>query len=857
MRWGSGTIVALSLISVLCTCDRAAEEAPAPLFKVRQGTGVNNINELRPTESLNIVEYLYYYNGGGVAATDISGDGLPDLYFTNNQRPNAYFINEGNWRFRDATEEAGVAGAGQWSTGVSVTDVNADGLPDIYVCNVDGYKGLSGKNELFVQQSDGTFQDRAANYGLDFGGFNTQAYWFDYDLDGDEDVYLLRHSVHNDATYRDAAEREVPDSLAGDRLLRNEGESFRDVTRQMGLYSSRIGYGLSAAVADFDGNGYPDIYVCNDFSENDYYYLNRAGETFEEVIRERTGHTSNFSMGSDVGDLDNDGRPDLVTLDMRPENEEVLKATVSAEPYNLYRLKRRAGYHDQLPRNNVQWNRGGGNFSEIGEMSGLAATDWSWSVLIEDFDLDGTDEIFVANGIERRPNDLDYLKFISSAVARKSSNLAVAEMMPSGHVPNVVFKRDTALRYRPVEWGLSFHGSTTGAATADFDGDGDPDLVINNVNAPAILYENTVRDGHRKQPDSAASNNTQGLKGGLRAPGARDAVTRAPFMMARQRGFLSQSDYAGPGTRARGVPATTADSTAYAIVEYGSDAPISVPGADNTFDRDPLQPFPGAVPDGKPEYTLQVETADLRVEAGMWLPIRIGRRVDGQWAYEVVEGTRGWWQSLAIVGEAGREEILAGNWGWNSSLGEPTSAEPLRLYLVDVDGNGRRDPLITYVRGGKEYTLADKDELAGQFPAWRRNNLSYADFSRRGFRENFPNLEVEPLQAENLAHVRIVRNTEGEWAAQSLPVATQLTPINSILPTPSGYLLAGNKLDVLPRVGRQDAAALQLLRPDGRVEFIDLGPGYNHREARHIRIAGRDRYRIDFADGAWVVLRLP
>ncbi|NJB85191.1 hypothetical protein GGR26_000936 [Lewinella marina] len=855
---GGYPIFAWLLVVALGTCDRAGEPPLPALFQERTGTGVSNINRLAPTESLNIVEYLYYYNGGGVAATDISGDGLPDLYFTNNQGPNSYYINEGNWRFREATAEAGVAGAGEWSTGVSVTDVNADGLPDIYVCNVEGYKGLSGKNELFLQQADGSFTESAAAYGLDLGGFNTQAYWFDYDLDGDEDVYLLRHSVHNDATYRDATERNSPDTLAGDLLLRNEGGTFRDVTREMGLYSSKIGYGLSAAIADFDGNGFPDVYVCNDFSENDYLYLNEAGRGFREVVRQRMGHTSNFSMGSDVGDLDGDGRPDLLTLDMRPGDEQVLKSTVSAEPYNLYRIKRRAGYHDQLPRNNVQWNRGGGTFSEIAELAGLAATDWSWSVLIADFDLDGADEVFVANGIERRPNDLDYLKFISSAVARQSGNLAVAAEMPSGYVANAYYDRDSSLTYRRVASGLEMVGSSTGAAAADLDGDGDLDLVLNNVNAPATVYENRVLTGAEVfERTSDSSRHTHTWPDGSRAQLQRPGEGALPFMVAPQRGFLSQSAPPPLVVVQEGSPPFRGDTVTYTVVERGEQGGTLQADAGRSFDREPLQPFPGAVPEGEATYTLVAESPTVRVEAGMWMPIRIGRRVGGGWEYEVLEGTRGWWQSVHLSGPDGEEEILVGNWGLNSALGQPSPEAPLRMYLQDLDGNGRRDPLVTYMRAGREYSLADKDELAGQFPSWRRNNLSYADFSRRGFAENFPKVNVEPLVAETLAHLRISRRRGRGWEISPLRMPAQITPVNAIAPAGNGWLLGGNRLDVLPRVGRQDAAALQLLLPDGRIQFVNLGARWNHREVVGIQGAGPDRYRVEFRDGGWLLLQLP
>ena len=801
---------------LLCTCDPAPPEEKG--FVERPDTGIESVNQLLETEEFNIVEYLYYYNGGGVAATDISGDGLPDLYFTNNQGPNRYYINEGNWQFRDATQEGGVAGAMNWSTGVSVEDVNGDGLPDIYVCNVGGYKVLNGRNELFVQQADGRFLEQAERYGLAISGFNTQAYWFDYDLDGDKDVYLLRHSVHNDATYGEARARETVDSLAGDKLLRNDGGNFVDVTAAMGLYSSKIGYGLSAAVADFDGNGYPDVYVCNDFSENDYLYLNQEGEGFIETVRERTGHTSNFSMGSDVGDLDRDGRPDLVTLDMRPGDEEVLKSTASADAYNVYRLKRRAGYYDQLPRNNVQWNRGGGTFSEVAELSGLATTDWSWSVLLEDFDLDGRQEVFVANGIERRPNDLDYLKFISSSLARNSSNLAVISEMPAGRVANQLFVEQGPLRYGEADWGLGLVGSSTGAAVADFDGDGDMDLVVNNVNAPARVYENrTLSQG--KQADTPAT-------------GARTEEIGVP-----QRGFMSQSE------RGAVVYAPVVrDTVSYRIAVV--DTIVGDHAADATsFDREPLQPYAVAA---NGDTLVRYTSDDLIIETAPWRLVRLRQRNEaGEWIELEIPGTSGWWQSISRVGQG---KFILGNWGLNSSLGAPTAEAPLRRYLEDVDDNGRIDPLITYERGGREYTLADKDDLTRQFPSWRRNNLSYTDFSRRSFGENFPDLDGEPERAESLAHLYLRIAEDGSITTDTLPRAAQLTPLNVALATPAGILLGGNRLYVLPRIGRQDAAALQLLRPDGRVQFIDLGGARNRAEVRAIRAVG-DEYRVTLHTG--------
>jgi hypothetical protein len=874
-----------SLIPFLCTCDRAQKT----LFQERLDTGITSSNQLQETEDWNIVEYLYYYNGGGVAATDINGDDLPDLYFTNNQGQNKYYINEGDFTFRDATEEGGVAGAGDWSTGISVVDVNADGRMDLYVCNVSGYKGLNGRNELFLQNEDGTFTESAADYGLDFTGFNTQAYWFDYDRDGDLDMYLLRHSVHNDATYGTAKSRTVPDSMAGDILLRNDlntsvgsgeatqsphrrsgssGNGFTNVTQQANLFSSKIAYGLSAAIADFNQDSFPDIYVCNDFSENDYYYLNQGDGTFKESVRELAGHTSNFSMGSDVADFNNDRWPDLLTLDMRPDQETILKSTMSADPINVYNIKRELGYHHQLPRNNLQWNRGSGNFSEIAEMAGLAATDWSWSCLIEDFDLDGRQDVFIANGIERRPNSLDYLKFISSDLARSASNLEVIANMPPGQVANQAFRMTGEWGFEEVgeNWGLDFVGSSTGAAVADFDGDGDADLVVNNLNAPAKVYENTYVAPPRSP--GAAFNPT--------SPSARryDPNTR----LCPQRGMMSQSEGRyGPdrGTATKYAPQFSITSTGF----------TRTAGLNGFFDKDPLAPYKPK-PSNNP--VLRLQNGDLAIsidetgklyEAFHWEdetltsrgrlpwpalkhqlaqdPATVSLRVpitrDGEGLYaqpfanigmmlpggkevNIAPNNTGIWQSLKSVageGEPGTT-LLAGNWGLNSGLGTPTPESPLRLYIEDVDGNGQPEPLLTYLRQGKEITVADKDELAARIPSLKRNNLNYVDYANQSFQELFPTVEKEPQVVNTLDHLRLIRQNGGDWRIDTLPRAAQITTLNCVLEVPQGILLGGNKHHVQPRIGRQDAAALQLLSDDGRVDFIDLGGTRNHLEIRQL-----------------------
>lgn len=490
------------------SCSRKATDDTPVRFQLHDGTktGITFTNQLQPSEAFNIVEYLYYYNGGGVAVGDINNDGLPDIYFTGNEVPNKLYLNKGNLEFEDISESAGVSGQGNWKTGVTMADVNGDGWLDIYVCQVGDYKVLKGRNELFINNQDGTFTEKAEAWGLNFRGFSTHAAFFDYDRDGDLDMYLLNHSVHATGNYGQSTLRLKRDSLGGDRLLRNEGQFFTDVSEEAGIFGSRLGYGLGLGIADFDNNGCPDIYISNDFHENDYLYYNNCDGTFRERIRESVAHTSAFSMGNDLADFNNDGQIDMITLDMKPANEVVAKSSVGAEPYNIYQLKRTFGYYDQYPRNMLQVNQGmvrgksEVQFSETAYLSGIDATDWSWVPLFCDLDNDGWKDLFIGNGIWQRPNDLDYLKFISnSQLNTTSSNLELASEMPEGLVANFAFHNQKDGTFRPVatDWNLDWKGATTGAAYADLDQDGDLDLVLNNLNAEAQIFENPANQTNR------------------------------------------------------------------------------------------------------------------------------------------------------------------------------------------------------------------------------------------------------------------------------------------------------------------------------------------------------------------------
>jgi enediyne biosynthesis protein E4 len=486
----------------LGACSRKQRE-PALFERLSpRATGVSFVNELPEDDpEFNILNYLYYYNGAGVAAGDVSGDGLPDLYFTSNRGENRLYLNKGDYRFEDITERAGVAGSEGWTSGVTMADVNGDGHLDIYVSAVS-FLTMKGHNILYVNDGDGTFTDRTREFGLEHVGYSTQAAFFDYDVDGDLDMYLLNHSTHSERGVSAHPQREVRHPTAGDKLFRNDGGHFVDVSEQAGIYGGVEGYGLGVVASDVNLDGCPDIFVANDFQENDFLYLNDCDGTFTESIGSAIGHTSRFSMGVDAADFTNDGRPDLVVMDMLPDREEILKTSAGAESFEVFNLKVKAGYHPQYARNTLQVNRGDGRFSEIGYQAGVYATDWSWAPLFADLDNDGFKDLFVTNGV-RRANDLDYINYVSNEAVQASlakgitqENLALVDKMPEVTVPNYAYRNNGDLTFTNLveEWGLADPGYSNGAVYVDLNNSGSLDLVVNNINAPASIYRSRARE---------------------------------------------------------------------------------------------------------------------------------------------------------------------------------------------------------------------------------------------------------------------------------------------------------------------------------------------------------------------------
>ncbi len=456
-------------------------------------------NQLLESKNISILDYLYYYNGGGVALGDINNDGLVDVYFTSNQGKNKLYLNKGKNKFEDISVKAGVEGQSDWNAGTVMADVNGDGFLDIYVCAVVGINGFEGKNELFINNKNNTFTESAAEYGLDLDNYSSSAAFFDYDLDGDLDMYLLNHAVHSELSFGNMNIRNKRSYECGDKLFRNDNGKFVDVSEQAGIFGGANGYGLGLAVSDFNLDGYPDIYIGNDFHEDDYYYLNNGDGTFTESLKQYFGHTSRFSMGVDVADVNHDGFPDIMSLDMLPEDEKVLKSSLGDDNVQMLKMRtEKLGYHYQYTRNMLQLNQAGQHFTETALLSGVAATDWSWSTLFADYDQDGEQDIFVSNGISKRPNDLDYVKYYSNdQIKSKISSTKLLDKealkrMPKGNVTNYVFQGSADLQFknRSADWIENDSIISNGSGYADIDNDGDLDVVTNNTNNVASVYIN-------------------------------------------------------------------------------------------------------------------------------------------------------------------------------------------------------------------------------------------------------------------------------------------------------------------------------------------------------------------------------
>ena len=473
-------------------------------------TGIDFINEVKNGEDMNIFKYRNFYNGGGVAIGDINNDGLSDVYFTSNLGKNKLYLNKGNFKFEDISLKAGVEGKKVWSTGVVMVDINADGLLDIYVCNAGNSKGSQQNNELFINNGNLTFTEKAEAYNLADTGITTHAAFFDYDKDGDLDVYILNNSFIPVSSLNYSNKRELRDKDwdvadilkgGGDKLLRNDNGKFVDVSEAAGIYGSLIGFGLGVTVGDVNGDLFPDIYISNDFYERDYLYINNKNGTFSEKIQDWTMHLSQSSMGADMADVNNDGKADIFVTDMLPEPDDRLKTTTNFENYDLFTRKLNLDFYTQFMQNTLQLNNGNQQFSEIANYAGVAKTDWSWGALLFDMDNDGLKDIYVCNGIYHDLTNQDFMDFFANEVmqkmvitGKKAEIETIINKMPSTPIPNYAYKNNANLTFsnQAQNRGFDTPSFAPGAAYGDLDNDGDLDLVVNNVNMEAFVYKNNA-----------------------------------------------------------------------------------------------------------------------------------------------------------------------------------------------------------------------------------------------------------------------------------------------------------------------------------------------------------------------------
>ncbi len=551
--------IAVILLLLQFSCKPKKEQT---LFELMDNTGINFRNDVADGRKENSFLFRNFYNGGGVAIGDINNDGLPDVFFTSNMGENKLYLNKGDFKFDDITTKAGFKQDSMWSTGVVFVDINNDGWLDIYVCNSGHMSNGNRRNKLYINNHDLTFTESAAKYGLDHKAYSTQVSFFDYDMDGDLDCFMIDNSPIpvNQLGYnnkRDLPENEwaVGEFLkgGGNHLFRNDNGHFTEVTKEAGIHSSLISFGLGVSVGDINGDGYPDIYVSNDSYERDYLYVNQKDGTFKDEFEDRIKHTSFSSMGSDLADINNDGLPDIFNTDMLPDDDYRLKTTGAFDNIDLFNTKLKTGFYYQYVKNCLQINNRSGKFIESGNYSGVSASDWSWGALLFDMDNDGYNDIYVCNGVNRDVTDLDFIEFFANDVIQKMVLTGekqdvdqVLKHIPQTPLLNKAYHNQHDLRFIDMAkaWGFKQPSFSNGAAYGDLDNDGDLDLIVNNENQPAFVYRNNSREINKNHYIGLK---LQGTDKNTFAIGSKINIYRGNEIIMRElipsRGFQSSMDY--------------------------------------------------------------------------------------------------------------------------------------------------------------------------------------------------------------------------------------------------------------------------------------------------------------------------
>jgi enediyne biosynthesis protein E4 len=548
-------------ILLICSCNKSENAGifnSKALFKLLEAdqTNIHFQNTLTEGPNTNILMYEYFYNGGGVATADFNGDGQEDIYFTSNMGENILYLNKGKMQFEDITSVSGAGGRpGPWKTGISAVDINSDGLMDLYLCYSGAMPMEKRMNQLFINEGNDAngiphFTDKAAEYGLNSPAFSNQAYFFDFDKDHDLDMLLLNHNpksmpILNENETVDLLKKD--DQLIGIRLFKNNGKTFEDYTTKSGISSSALSYGLGLGISDFNNDGWPDFYVSNDYQIPDYLYINNKNGTFTDKVKENLGHTSQFSMGNDIADVNNDGHSDIFTLDMLPEDNHRQKLLIAPDNFAKFDLNLRSGFGHQYMRNMLHLNNGNNTYSEIGQVAGISNTDWSWSALLADYNADGYKDLLVTNGYTKDYTNQDFIKYMNDFTNSKGQLMRedvqqIIEKMPASNVSNYIFSNKNGIEFenKSKEWGIDIASNSNGAAYADLDNDGDLDVIINNVNKPAFIYEN---QSNLSDEFNYLKVETKGLGSNLKGIGAKvkiflkgkeQTIEQNPF-----RGYLS------------------------------------------------------------------------------------------------------------------------------------------------------------------------------------------------------------------------------------------------------------------------------------------------------------------------------
>ncbi|MEP6951642.1 MAG: VCBS repeat-containing protein [Ginsengibacter sp.] len=560
----------------------------------------------------NVLNYPYFYNGGGVAIGDINNDGLPDILFTGNMVKNRLYLNKGNFEFEDITEKSTVADQQGWCTGATMADVNGDGWLDIYICRSADADPARRKNLLFINNHDNTFTEEAEKYGIADDGYSTQAVFFDYDKDNDLDLVVINHSSkeYMEGMQEKPGIRQKTNPAFSTHLYRNDNGHYTDVTAEAGITSNVLTFGLGVAVSDLNNDSWPDLYISNDFNEADYCFINQKNGTFKEMSREMFSYTSLFSMGNDAADINNDGLEDIITLDMLPEGNYLQKMHNGAENFDKFQILFSHGFFSQYSRNMLQLNRGDGTFDEVGQFSGISNTDWSWAPLVADFDDDGKKDIFITNGYVKDYTDMDYLKYNVNIILerdpKKQQEMMSDRMnkLPTIKIPNYIFKNEGDLKFanKTTEWGMDEPVISSGAAYADLNNDGDLDIITNNCNEVASIYKNNLHElnpGRKYLNIKLAGNGLNPFGIGSKVTLVTTSGIQVQEMMP-SRGFQSSVDY----TLHFGIGPADSVKQVSVIWSNGRSSSVNSPGVNKTL----VVNISGASPDSTQMLPAKIKT---------------------------------------------------------------------------------------------------------------------------------------------------------------------------------------------------------------------------------------------------------